>query len=218
MKEREATTNNRFFIDLGGKRETIVLDDPNFPTAMMMGFAVCTHAGQGCAIPTRMLVPRSRYDEAVELLKTYLAGVPYGDPQRDDVIMGPLISAKQRDRVLGYIEKGVAEGATLALGGGRPSDLDKGWYVEPTLFVDVDNSMTIAQEEIFGPVLVVTPFEDDADAVRIANESIYGLGGAIFSASLERSLAVARPGRTRTLNVNARLRHFGRLPFSAYNG
>ena len=111
--------------------------------------------------------------------------------------MGPLISAKQRDRVLGYIEKGVEEGATLALGGGRPADLPKGWYVEPTLFTDVDNAMTIAQEEIFGPVLVVIPFEDDDDAVRIANDSVYGLSGGVFSGSLERSLPRrrARPHR-----------------------
>ena len=118
---------------------------------------------------------------------------PYGDPQRDDVMMGPLISEKQRDRVLGYIEKGVAEGATLALGGGRPAHLPKGWYVEPTLFVDVDNSMTIAQEEIFGPVLVVIPFDDDDDAVRIANDSVYGLAGGVYSASLERALGRRPP-------------------------
>jgi len=181
-----------------------------------MGFAVCTHAGQGCAIPTRMLVPRARYDEAVELLKTYLAGVPYGDPQREDVMMGPLISKKQLDRVLGYIEKGVTEGATLALGGGRAKDLDKGFFVEPTMFVDVDNSMTIAQEEIFGPVLVVIPFEDDDDAVRIANDSVYGLGGAIFSESLDRALAVARRVRTGTLNVNGGMAYGADLPFGGY--
>ena len=216
IMEKGAATVKRLFLELGGKSATIVLDDADFPSALMMGLAVCAHAGQGCAIPTRMLLPRSRYDEGVETLKATMSGVPYGDPQRDDVIMGPLISAKQRDRVLGYIEKGVAEGATLALGGGRPSDLDKGWYVEPTLFVDVDNSMTIAQEEIFGPVLVVTPFEDDTDAVRIANESIYGLGGAIFSASLERSLAVARRVRTGTLNVNGGAAYFADLPFGGY--
>jgi len=181
-----------------------------------MGFAVCTHAGQGCAIPTRMLVPRARYDEAVELLRSYLAGVPSGDPQREDVMMGPLISAKQRDRVLGYIEKGVAEGATLALGGGRPKDLDKGFYVEPTMFVDVENTMTIAQEEIFGPVLVVIAFEDDDDAVRIANESAYGLGGAIYSESLDRALAVARRVRTGSLNVNGGMAYGADLPFGGY--
>jgi len=216
IMEKGAATVKRLFLELGGKSATIVLDDADFPSALMMGLAVCAHAGQGCAIPTRMLLPRSRYAEGVETLKATLAGVPYGDPQRDDVIMGPLISAKQRDRVLGYIEKGVAEGATLALGGGRPSHLDKGWYVEPTLFVDVDNSMTIAQEEIFGPVLVVTPFEDDDDAVRIANDSAYGLGGAIFSASLERSLSVARRVRTGTLNVNGGAAYFADLPFGGY--
>ena len=122
--------------------------------------------------------------------------------------MGPVISAKQRDRVLGYIEKGVAEGATLALGGGRPADLPKGWFVEPTLFTDVDNSMTIAQEEIFGPVLVVIPFDDDDDAVRIANDSVYGLSGGVFSGSLERSLRRGRADPHR--DVRRQRRHADR--------
>ena len=216
IMEKGAATVKRLFLELVGKSATIVLDDADFATAMMMGFAVCTHAGQGCDIPTRMLVPRARYDEAVELLKTYLAGVPYGDPQREDVMMGPLISKKQLDRVLGYIEKGVTEGATLALGGGRAKDLDKGFFVEPTMFGDVDNSMTIAQEEIFGPVLVVIPFEDDDDAVRIANDSVYGLGGAIFSGSLDRALSVARRVRTGTLNVNGGMAYGADLPFGGY--
>src|SRR5207302_2453633 len=126
------------------------------------------------------------------------------------------ISAKQRDRVLGYIEKGVAEGATLEVGGGRPAAHDKGWYVEPTLFSDVDNSMTIAQEEIFGPVLVVIPFDDDDDAVRIANESQYGLGGVVHSGSLERSLAVARRVRTGVLSINGGTNYYPDLPFGGY--
>jgi aldehyde dehydrogenase (NAD+) len=116
--------------------------------------------------------------------------------------MGPLVSSKQRDRVMGYIHKGVAEGATLAMGGSQPADLPKGWYVEPTLFTDVDNSMTIAQEEIFGPVLVVIPFDDDDDAVRIANDSVYGLSGGVFSGSLDRALSVAERVRTGSLAVN----------------
>ncbi len=149
-----------------------------------------------------MLLPRSRYEEGVEILKATLGSVAYGDPQRPDVLMGPVISAKQRDRVLGYIEKGIAEGATLALGGGRPADLPKGWFVEPTLFTDVDNSMTIAQQEIFGPVLVAIPYEDDDDAVRIANDSVYGLSGGVFSGSLERALGVAERIRTGSLAVN----------------
>ena len=126
IMEKGAATMKRLFLELGGKSATIVLDDADFTTAMMSGLAVCSHAGQGCAIPTRMLLPRSRYDEGVELLTTYLGGAPYGDPQRPDVMMGPLISEKQRTRVLGYIERGVDEGATLALGGKRPSDLPQG--------------------------------------------------------------------------------------------
>ncbi len=216
IMEKGAATLKRLFLELGGKSATIVLDDADFTTAMMTGLAVCSHAGQGCAIPTRMLLPRSRHDEGVELLKTYMGSVPYGDPQRPDVIMGPLISEKQRGRVLGYIERGVAEGATLALGGSRPGDLPRGWFVEPTLFTDVDNAMTIAREEIFGPVLVVIPFEDDDDAVRIANDSTYGLGGAVVSASLERALAVAGRVRTGTLSVNGGMTYSPDLPFGGY--
>ena len=216
IMEKGAATLKRLFLELGGKSATIVLDDADFPSAMMGGLAVCTHAGQGCAIPTRMLLPRSRYEEGVELLTTIMADVPYGDPQRADVIMGPLISEKQRTRVLGYIEKGVAEGATLAVGGQRPKEYEKGWYVEPTLFTNVDNSMTIAQEEIFGPVLVVIPFENDDDAVRIANDSNYGLGGGIVSASLERSLAVAHRVRTGILSINGGMPYGADLPFGGF--
>ncbi len=130
--------------------------------------------------------------------------------------MGPLISAKQRDRVLGYIARGVEEGATLAVGGGRPKDQPKGFFVEPTMFTGVDSSMTIAQEEIFGPVLVVIPFEDDDDAVRIANDSTYGLSGAVYSASHERSLAVARRVRTGTMGVNGGVWYGADVPFGGY--
>ncbi len=130
--------------------------------------------------------------------------------------MGPLINAKQRDRVMGYIDKGVDEGATLAVGGGRPADLPKGFYVEPTMFTDVDNSMTIAQEEIFGPVLVVIAFEDDDDAVRIANESTYGLGGAVYSDSLERAMSIARRVRTGSLNVNGGIAYGADVPFGGF--
>jgi aldehyde dehydrogenase (NAD+) len=216
IMERGAATMKRLFLELGGKSATIVLDDADFPTALLSGLAVCSHAGQGCAIPSRMLVPRSRYAEAVAILKASFPHVPYGDPQRPDVIMGPLISAKQRDRVMSYIEKGVAEGATLELGGKRPDAHDKGWFVEPTLFTDVDNSMTIAQEEIFGPVLVVIPFEDDDDAVRIANDSQYGLGGVVHSGSLERSLSVARRVRTGVLSVNGGTNYYPDLPFGGF--
>jgi aldehyde dehydrogenase (NAD+) len=216
IMEKGAATMKRTFLELGGKSANIVLDDANLDSALFGGLGVCFHAGQGCAIPTRMLVPRSRYGEIVERLVTILKMAPYGDPQRADVMMGPLISAKQRDRVLGYISKGVSEGAKIALGGGRPKEYSKGYYVEPTLFVDVDNKMTIAQEEIFGPVLVLIPFEDDDDAVRIANESRYGLAGAVNSGSLERGIAVARRIRAGMLSINGGAAHGADMPFGGY--
>ena len=216
IMEKGAATLKRLFLELGGKSATIVLDDADFSTALLSGLAVCSHAGQGCAIPTRMLLPRSRYQEGVDFLTSIMPGLPYGDPQRPDVIMGPLISEKQRSRVLGYIERGVEEGATLALGGSRPRDLPRGWYVEPTLFTDVDNSMTIAQEEIFGPVLTVIPFDDDDDAVRIANDSKYGLAGMVASGSLERSMSVARRIRAGVLSVNGGSFYTPDVPFGGY--
>ncbi len=216
IMEKGAATMKRVFLELGGKSATIVLDDADFDTSLLVGLAVCFHAGQGCAIPTRMLLPRSRYDEGVEQLKTVMAMAPYGDPQRPDVMMGPLVSEKQRDRVLGYIEKGVAEGATLAMGGGRPAEHPTGWYVEPTLFVDVEPSMTIAQEEIFGPVLSVIPFDDDDDAIRIANDSRYGLAGGVASTSHERALGVARRIRAGMISINGGACHGADLPFGGY--
>jgi aldehyde dehydrogenase (NAD+) len=218
IMEKGAATMKRVFLELGGKSATIVLEDADLGLATMMGMGACFHAGQGCAIQTRMLLARSRYDEGVEMLKGLFAAVPYGDPQRPDVMMGPLISSKQRERVLGLIQKGKAEGATLAVGGGRPSgdEFAKGWWVEPTLFTDVDNAMTIAQEEIFGPVLVVIPYEDEDDAVRIANDSKYGLQGGVFSSSVERSLAVARRVRTGGLSINGGAPYGPDLPFGGF--
>jgi aldehyde dehydrogenase (NAD+) len=214
--EKGAATLKRVFLELGGKSAMIVLDDADFASVIPSGATVCMHGGQGCAMQTRMLVPRSRYDESVELISGAMAAMPYGDPQDASVFMGPLISAKQRDRVLGYIEKGKQEGAKLVLGGGRPAHLPKGWYVEPTLFVDVDNSMTIAQEEIFGPVLCVIAYEDDADAVRIANDSGYGLSGGVFSASEERGTAIARRIRTGSIGVNGGLWYGADSPYGGY--
>jgi aldehyde dehydrogenase (NAD+) len=216
IMEKGAATMKRLFLELGGKSATIVLDDADLPSATMIGIAVCAHAGQGCAVPSRLLLPRSRYDEGVELVTGVLASAPYGDPQRPDVMMGPLISSKQRDRVLGYIDKGVAEGATLALGGKVPDDQPKGWFVEPTLFTDVDNSMVIAREEIFGPVLVVIPYEDDDDAVRIANDSSYGLSGMVMGGSLDRATAVAKRIRTGTVGVNGGSYYAPDVPFGGF--
>ncbi len=216
IMEKGAPTLKKVFLELGGKSAMIVCDDADFPTVVPGGSMVCIHAGQGCAMQTRMLLPRSRYDEGVELISAAMAGIPYGDPSSDAVFMGPVVSARQRDRVLGYIERGKEEGATLVTGGGRPAHLPKGWFVEPTLFVDVDNSMTIAQEEIFGPVLTVIPYEDDDDAVRIANESNYGLSGGIFSASEERATAMARRVRTGSMSVNGGLWYGADSPYGGY--
>jgi aldehyde dehydrogenase (NAD+) len=202
VMERGAPTLKRVFLELGGKSANVILDDAKLEAVLPGAAMVCMHAGQGCAITTRLLLPRSRYAEGIAILEQTYRNIPYGDPTQPTNIMGPLVNAKQRDRVLGYIEKGKAEGARLLVGGGRPKQLPKGWFVEPTLFVDVEPSSTIAQEEIFGPVLSVIPFDDDEDAIRIANDSCYGLSGGVQSASLERSMAMARRIRTGTLGVN----------------
>jgi aldehyde dehydrogenase (NAD+) len=211
-----APTLKRLFLELGGKSADIILEDGDLETKMAFFGFMCMHAGQGCAMLTRTLVHESRYDEAVELAKVAMEGVTYGDPTDPANIQGPLINARQRERVLGYIEKGVAEGARLVTGGGRPAHLEKGYYVEPTLFADVDNSMTIAREEIFGPVLVMIPFHDEDDAVRIANDSDYGLSGAVTSASEERAVAVARRIRAGTVGVNGGIYYSAGSPFGGY--
>jgi len=216
IMEKGAATMKRLFLELGGKSADIILDDTDLATRLPAGAMVCMHGGQGCAMPTRMLLPRSRYDEGIEILAEAFRNVPYGDPTDPGNIQGPQISAKQRERVLGYIETGVKEGARLVVGGGRPAHLDKGWFVEPTLFADVDNSMTIAREEIFGPVLVVVPFDDDDDAVRIANDNQYGLAGMVTSASEERALAVASRIRAGSLSVNGGVGYGADAPFGGY--
>src|SRR5262249_53184749 len=154
IMEKGAATMKRLFLELGGKSATIVLDDADFEMACMIGIAPCMHAGQGCAIPTRMFLPPSRHPGGGQLLPAVYEGIAPGDPQDPGTLCGPLISAKQRERVRGYIRKGQDEGAKMLVGGAEtPAGFDRGFFVEPTLFVDVDNKMTIAQEEIFGPVL-----------------------------------------------------------------
>ena len=157
-----------------------------------MIFAITIHAGQGCSLLTRTLVHRSRQDELVEPVKAALDQVKVGDPADPDVTMGPLISEAQRAKVEELIRTGQDEGAQIAYGGGRPAGLDKGFFVEPTLFVDVDNSMTIAQKEFFGPVGVVIPFDDDDEAVRIANDSEFGLGGGVWAEDPVRAYEIAK--------------------------
>ncbi len=207
----------RLFLELGGKSAQIYLDDCDLQESLAsVSRSICYNAGQGCALPTRVLLPRSRYDEGLELIVESFGQVTVGDPHDPATIQGPLINARQRDRVEGLIAQGVEEGARLALGGGRPVGLEPGFWVEPTVFADVDNAMTIAQEEIFGPVVVVIAFDDDDDAVRISNDSRYGLSGSVRSASLDRALAVGRRIRTGTMSVNGGLWYGAEAPFGGY--
>jgi acyl-CoA reductase-like NAD-dependent aldehyde dehydrogenase len=217
IMEKGAATLKRLFLELGGKSATIVLDDANLAAACLIGLGPCMHAGQGCAMPTRLLLPRSRHAEGVAILEAMYKGIVPGDPQDPGTLCGPVISAKQRERVLGYIRKGIAEGARLVVGGtDAPAGRDRGFWVRPTLFADVDNAMTIAQEEIFGPVLVVIPYEDEEDAIRIANDSVYGLAGNVFSSSPERSMAVARRLRAGFIGVDGCAAYGADAPFGGY--
>ena len=214
VMENAAATIKKTFLELGGKSAAIVLDDANLDAVLPAAAMTCVHGGQGCAITTRWLVPRKLRDEAVDRLRAAFEGWSYGDPQNPANLQGPQISRAQQERVLGYIEKGKQEGARCLVGGGRPEG--PGFFVEPTLFVDVAPEMTIAQEEIFGPVCSVLTYEDDDDAVRIANDSIYGLSGAIHGADEERSLAIARRIRTGTIAVNGGMWFHVDTPFGGY--
>lgn len=190
-------------LELGGKSAFIVLDDAPFEKAIPAGVNNCMqNSGQTCSAWTRMIVPRARHDEAVELAKAQLAKLTLGDPFDKNTRLGPLASAAQRDSVLGYIEQGKNEGATLAAGGGKPSQFASGFYVEPTIFSNVDNRMKIAQEEIFGPVLAIIPYDNDADAIAMANDSDYGLSGGVWAGTPERALGVARQLRTGQVDIN----------------
>ncbi len=213
-----AATIKRVFLELGGKSAHIVLDDVD-DIASASGaavFGICTHAGQGCATSTRLLLPRSRYDEGVEACAALVAAMPYGDPQDPGNLTGPIINRAQLERMAGLVRTGLEEGARLVVGGDIATQFAKGFWFQPTLLADVDNSMTIAREEIFGPVLCVIPYEDDADAVRIANDSIFGLSGGVSSADRERALRVARRIRTGTMSVNGGLWYGADVPFGGY--
>ena len=212
-----APTIKKVFLELGGKSALVALDDADIGSVITSAaFAATTHAGQGCANTTRLLLPRAKYREGVEALAEMLKGWPYGDPTDSSVLMGPLIREEQRQRVLGYIRKGVDEGATVAVGGGIPAHLSTGYFVEPTVLADVDPDSTVAQDEIFGPVLVAIPHDGDDHAVEIANNSRYGLSGGVVSASDERARAVANRMRTGTVNVNGGVFYGVDVPFGGY--
>lgn len=194
----------RVSLELGGKSAAIVLDDAD-PAAVAQGVKVAglMNSGQACVAQTRVLVPRSRYAEYVDALAEMVTALPVGDPTDPATEVGPMVARRQQDRVRGFIAAGRQEGARLLVGGDdQPSGLGHGWYIRPTLFTDVANTMSIAREEIFGPVLSVIPYGDDAEAVRIANDSEYGLSGSVWTADMARGLAVARTVRAGSYGIN----------------
>jgi aldehyde dehydrogenase (NAD+) len=210
------TNLKRCSLELGGKSAAIVLDDADLGVLTEgLKMASFMNNGQACVAQTRILASRSRYDEVVDALAELASGFKVGDPLDLTTEIGPLVSSRQRERVEGYIKIGQEEGAKAVAGGGRPSGLDKGWYVEPTILANVDNSMRVAQEEIFGPVLVAIPYEDEADALRIANDSDYGLAGSVWTADVEHGIDIARQVRTGTYGVNHYMMDLS-SPFGGY--
>jgi aldehyde dehydrogenase (NAD+) len=204
VSELAAQTVKRVALELGGKSANIILRDADLEQAVTSGVGACyANSGQTCSALTRMLVPRESLSAAEEIAKRVAETYTVGDPFADGTRLGPVISQTQLDRVRGYINKGVEEGAKLVTGGAEaPEGLEQGYFVRPTVFSDVDNSMTIAQEEIFGPVLSIIAYDTEDDAVRIANDSVYGLGGGVWSGDPDHAGAVARKMRTGQVAIN----------------
>ncbi|WP_232835938.1 aldehyde dehydrogenase family protein [Actinocorallia populi] len=209
-------TLKRVTLELGGKSAAVLLDDCDFmATIPMLAGAVCAHAGQGCTQLTRMLVPRARLEEALAYAKGTMERIPWGDPTDPDTLMGPVINARQRDNILRHYETAARDGRIVL--GGRPTDrFERGYFVEPTLVTDVDPRAAIAQEEIFGPALVVLPYDDDEDAVRIADGTPYGLSAGVYGADVERAMAMARRFRTGTVSVAGAAWFDVESPFGGY--
>lgn len=210
-----APTVKRVTQELGGKSANIILDDADFAKAVKEGVQACfRNAGQSCNAPTRMLVPRQKLADAVSVAKREAEAMKVGDPRREETVVGPLVSKAQFEKVQRLINQGIEEGATLVTGGtGRPDGITKGFFVKPTVFSNVRNDMTIARDEIFGPVLCIIPYEDEDDAVRIANDSPYGLSGFVSSSNLERARKVAKRIRAGNVHING-----ARVDFSACFG
>jgi aldehyde dehydrogenase (NAD+) len=213
IQRLSADTMKRNMLELGGKSAYLVLDDADLDTALPGCIQAVLHSGQGCALATRMLVPHSLYQQAVEVATATFGALSVGDPSDPNTFCGPLVSAKQRDRVLNYIEIAKRDGGRITVGGGVPDGLDRGYFVAPTVVADVEPTHTIFQEEIFGPVLSITPYDggDDA-AVELANNSTYGLAGTVMG-SAERAMAVARRIRTGSVMVNSGMYYGADAPF-----
>jgi aldehyde dehydrogenase (NAD+) len=216
IQRLSADTMKRNMLELGGKSVYLVLDDAEMDMALPGCLGALMHSGQGCALATRMLVPRSNYDQAVEVASATFGSLIVGDPSDPNTFCGPLVSAKQRDRVLNYIEIAKRDGGRVTAGGGVPDGLDRGYFVAPTVVADVGPGHTIFQEEVFGPVLSITPYDGGDDgAVELANNSTYGLAGAIMGSD-KRAMAVARRIRTGSLMINSAMYYGADAPFGGY--
>jgi aldehyde dehydrogenase (NAD+) len=207
----------RVSLELGGKSAALVLDDADLASVIPTLIHGAMHlSGQVCGAHTRVLVPRSRYEEAVDVAAATASHISVGDPHDPSTIVGPLVAERQRTRVEGYIESAINDGARVAAGGGRPAHLPKGWYIAPTILADVDNGMRVAREEIFGPVVCIIPHDGDDDAIRIANDSPFGLSGGVWTDDPSRGLAVARRVRTGSIAINGHYPPFPLVPFGGY--
>jgi aldehyde dehydrogenase (NAD+) len=212
-----SATVKRVFLELGGKSAFVLLDDGDPAlAALVCAFAATSHSGQGCAITSRLVVPRAMYDDVVDQAAAMLSSIAYGDPTDPATMMGPLISGRQREKVAGYVDRAIGDGAKAVMGGKAPEHLPTGYFYEPTLLANVDENSAVAQDELFGPVLVVLPHDGDDDAIRVANNSIFGLSGSVLSADRERALAVGRRIRAGTMSVNGGVYYGPDSPFGGY--